>query len=136
MRLLNVWVFTLVGGLLFAGLMVYTTPETLKKREVAEHGRLVPVQVMRLAQVHLGKTHSYYLHFRYQNHTRSIRVARNELEEARTGRLTSLRHLDQYPDLFLPPNETMRFEFVPRVLLFLFGVYAAIYSVKKLREPE
>lgn len=136
MRFLSIWLFTLVVGLLFAGLMVYTSPEVLRKREVARHGLLVPVRVTRLSQFHLGKTHSYYLFFRYQDQDRSIRVARNEMEEATVGQLTSLRHLDRYPDLFLPANETMRFEFVPRILLFVFGIYAAFYSISKLREPE
>jgi len=115
--------------------MLYTVPEALKKYNVARSGHLVAVHVTRLSQVHLGKTHSYYLDFRYKDMNRSIRVARNELEETTVGKSTSLRYLDQYPDLFLPPNETMRFELASQILLFVFSIYAIFYSITKLREP-
>jgi len=132
MRFLNIWLFVFIAGLFFAGLMLYTTPETLRKREVAQRGRLVEVYVTRLFQVHLGKTHSYYLHFLYQNHKYSINIARNELESLVVGQRTALRHLDKYQDLFLMPGETLRFEFVPCILIFLFGIYGAVYSMKRL----
>lgn len=116
--------------------MVYTTPEIMREQAVARRGHLVQVQVTRLFQVHLGKTHSYYLHFRYQGRNQSISVGRSDLEQATVGKYVSLRHLERYPDLFLPAYETMRWEFVPRVFLFLLGLYAAFCSVKELRESE
>jgi len=136
MRFLNIWLFTLVAGVYFAGLMTYTTPEALRKREVAQHGQLVLVRVTRLFQVHLGKTHSYYLDFRYQGRSQSIRVGRSDLEQATVGRYISLRHLECYPDLFLPSYETMTWECISQILIFLGGLYAAFYSIKRLREAE
>ena len=132
MRYLNVWAVMLFISLYFIGLMLYIAPDRYRQYEVARQGGLVEGLVTRLAQVHLGKTHNYYLDFRYQERAYSIRVARNELEAAVVGQAVPLRHWDRYPDIFLPATETMRGELIAHFLLLVLSAYGAVYSLKLL----
>ena len=103
-RLLNPYGLLLLLSAGMALLFLRQVPESRRIARVVQQGRVVPVEVIHASTAGFGNRAQSYVDFRYAGREHSVRVSHMFRQRVNDAPTTTLLHLPEYPDLFLPPD--------------------------------
>jgi hypothetical protein len=126
------WWLMLLLSTSLAFIFLSQIPEMMRIQQVMQHGDSVIVEVIKPKAFHVGRRNFQYLGFRYQGFDRSVRISYNFFEQIKMKRETKLRHLPEYPDLFLAPDYDIKWESISHVVLTCFFVFMVPFSVARI----
>ncbi|MBU6120886.1 hypothetical protein [Hymenobacter siberiensis] len=127
------WLMLLISTVLLS-VFLYTIPDAIHKYDVSKNGKLVSVEITEVREVTIGSRHTYSLHFNYLNQKKPIlTIGRSLFDAIRHDKETQLRHLPEYPDLFLAPDYDVKGQSISQVLLICFFAFMWPYSINKIR---
>lgn len=127
------WLMLLISTILLS-VFLYTIPDAIHKYDVSKNGKLVSVEVTEVKELTIGSRHSYSLHFDYLNQKKPFLAIGPSLFAAiKHDKETQLRHLPEYPDLFLAPDYDVKGQSISQVLLICFFAFMWPYSIYKIR---
>ena len=126
------WLMLLISTVLLS-VFLYTIPDAIHKYDVSKNGKLVSVEVTEVREVTIGSRHSYSLHFNYLNQQKPIlTIGRSLFDAIKYNKETQLRHLPEYPDLFLAPDYDVKGQSISQILLICFFAFMWPYSIYKI----
>jgi hypothetical protein len=126
------WWLMLLLSTFIAGLFLSQTPEMMRIRQVMQYGDSVSVEIVKLKAFRVGRRDFQYLDFRYQGSDKTVRISYKFFNQIKTKREIKLRHLSEYPDLFLAPDYDTKWESISHIVLTCFFVFMVPFSIARI----
>ncbi|HYH15212.1 MAG TPA: hypothetical protein VD794_08330 [Flavisolibacter sp.] len=122
--------FYIISGLVIIVVVCFTINRKKAELDVFLNGRNVSVTLTDLPKS-IGAKVRYPIRFTYLGKEYSKLTRGAYSEEHYLGEKATMRHKDEYEDLFLFTHENMYVEVVSMVALLLFGVFLIVYGYRK-----
>ncbi len=128
------WWFILLLSTLMLTVFLYNIPRAIHTYQVSKSGELASVEITQRKEVVVGNRHTYYLHFKYLGEQQSsITISKNLFDTIRGEKNIKLRHLSDYPDLFLAPDYDTKGQSISHIIIVCFFAFMVPFSIYKIR---
>jgi hypothetical protein len=128
------WWFMLLLSTLMLVVFLYNIPRAIHIYQVSKSGELASVEITQIKEVTVGSRHTYYLHFKYLGEQQSsITIGKSLSDSIVHDKEIKLRHLSNYPDLFLAPDYDTEGQSISHIILVCFFAFMVPFSIYKIR---